>query len=225
MSHPQPRPQQILALDCAFGETAACVITPEASYCSPAAPQQGGITRSTTIMPLLHDLLQQAQIDWQQLDLLAFAAGPGSFTGLRIAAATLAGINSGLHLPILHLDALAITARQAADISNQALWVVEDARADEAFIGCYRQGATIEPARCCRWSEIAAMVRRQPAAAITGQRLPEIDLPLPVIPLRQDRASALMAEAVAQRHGDTHRYPQPRYLQRSQAERSLDAAD
>jgi len=128
----------ILALDTAYGEISACIISADQSRLTTAGAEPDNKTRSTQIIPVLDDLLMQAGLAWSDLDALAFSRGPGSFTGLRIAAATLAGINASLKLPMLHISSLAITAEQAD--SPDPIRVVEDARAGEAFVGLYQNG-------------------------------------------------------------------------------------
>ena len=49
-------------------------------------------THSQTLLPMIHDMLQMAEVDVKELDGIAVAAGPGSFTGLRIGAATAKGL-------------------------------------------------------------------------------------------------------------------------------------
>jgi len=153
----------VLALDMACGEIAVCVQRGESSFFSSisAASQQGKM-RSTVIVPLMNDVLSQAGLSWHQLDALALGAGPGSFTGLRIAAATLAGVNSALALPILHVSSLAITARQinmreTKLASSKSIWVLEDARAGEVFVGHYQAGQALQADACLNWQDIEAM--------------------------------------------------------------------
>lgn len=210
----------ILSLDTACGEISACVLKDDEPFLA-RAESQDGKTRSTTIIPIISDLLAEAELNWEALNLLALGAGPGAFTGLRIAAATLAGINSGLHLPILHLSSLAITSRQA--MTSEALWVIEDARAGEAFIGQYQAGECISPDRCMSWQEITDMqpaqfiCHNEPAIAMAGWTRQ----PVTVI-----RSAALLAETEHRlensRPESLPTYPEPVYLQRTQAERNID---
>ena len=210
----------ILALDTAYGEISACVLSAEKIFLSAPAPNPENRTRSTKIIPLLDDLLDQAGLAWSDLDALAFGHGPGSFTGLRIAAATLAGINAGLKLPILHISSLAITAVQAD--SPDPIRVVEDARAGEAFVGCYHRGIAVQEDACLRWDAIAAL---PPADFVCLHQLPE-ELPdWRQRPLQTGRSDAL-AQTVRTVLGNTAnwtllpRFPSPGYLQISQAERN-----
>lgn len=211
----------ILALDTAFGEISACVHTAEADYFS-ATLHSHGKTRSTSIVPLLAELLEKAGLSWPQLDLLALGAGPGAFTGLRIAAATLAGINSGLNLPMLHISSLAITARQCE--SSEPIWVLEDARAGEAFVGCYRAGVATGEDRCLLWQEVLEM---QPGSFVCHN-----DLPVELSGWNQQaltisRSQALLAATLSELATQESInllpcYPEPIYLQRSQAEKNID---
>ncbi|ATX80926.1 tRNA threonylcarbamoyladenosine biosynthesis protein TsaB [Mariprofundus ferrinatatus] len=210
----------VLALDTAFGEISAAIHTARGDFLA-AMPADHGKTRSVSIIPMLDGLLSEAGLSWKELDLLSLGAGPGSFTGLRIAAATLAGINSGMNLPILHLSSLAITARQAE--SSDPIWVLEDARAGEAFIGHYQAEVALDEDRCLTWAEVASEIipglyvcHSEPQGSLTGwQRLP----------LTVSRAKALLAATLAEMDmanvAMLPRYPDPVYLQRSQAEKNV----
>jgi len=220
----------LLALDTACGEIAACIIQHGQYYISPPDARHTGTTRSTSIVPLLNTLLEQAGLDWKQLDVLALGAGPGSFTGLRIAAATLAGINAGRHLPIVHLSSLAITARQAdpgeSTEPDAPVRVLEDARAGEVFCGYYQQGAILEADTCLQWSEMAAL---KPGNYCCHSE-PQVDLQSwKRLALTQPRSQALALEAQAScaavdNWSAVPIYPAPVYLQLSQAKRNAHGA-
>jgi len=134
----------ILALDISTPIAHACLLTsPEhASH----AQSKVGQHHSHTVLPLLEELLHAENITWTDLNLLVLGKGPGSFTGLRIAAASMAGINASLTLPMWGISSLAITAMQVE--SDELVWVVEDARAHEVFLGCYRNGIEQQSDAC-----------------------------------------------------------------------------
>jgi len=213
-------PSAMLALDTACGSIAACVI--HNGRCFELQPHagNGGKTRSTRIIPMLAALLEQAGLNWQQLDALALGAGPGSFTGIRIAAATLAGINAGLHLPVIHLSSLAITARQTG--LTAPVRVLEDARAGEVFCGHYQQGNPLDADICLSWAQVEA----QEPARYCCHSEPAMDLPLwqrAALIQSRSRALALEAQTACALVEDWHAvplYPTPVYLQLSQAERN-----
>lgn len=65
------------------------------------------------LMPMVDDILAEANIATQQLDAVAFGRGPGSFTGLRIAAGAAQGLAFGLDRPLLGISTLEALALQA----------------------------------------------------------------------------------------------------------------
>lgn len=83
--------------------------------------------------------LHQAGVALDAVELLAVAAGPGSFTGLRVGIATMQGLAfaRGLRIvPVPALDALAQVARgQAPDAPRVAVWI--DAHRGEVFGALY----------------------------------------------------------------------------------------
>jgi len=213
----------ILALDMACGEIAACVLRGNQPFlASTAITPPHGKMRSTTIVPAIQTLLDQAELDWTQLHGLVFGSGPGAFTGLRIAAATLAGINAGLHLPVRHISSLAITARQTGLTGQQSVHVLEDARAGEVFSGCYQNGNAIKADTCMGWDTVTAMTpglyccHTEPPCAL--QQWTRIPLTLP-----RSEALALLVQSSSEPNRQLTTYPAPVYLQLSQAERNLHA--
>lgn len=91
------------------------------------------------ILPMIDALLSRAGLSRNRLDGITFGCGPGSFTGLRIAASVVQGIAWPLGLPVLPRSSLELLARsamaQAADALEQAAAVLTlvDARMDEVY--------------------------------------------------------------------------------------------
>ena len=63
-------------------------------------------THSQTLLPMIVDMMQMAEIELEELDCVAVSAGPGSFTGLRIGASTAKGIAWTLGIPIVPVSSL-----------------------------------------------------------------------------------------------------------------------
>ena len=57
-------------------------------------------THSQTLLPMLDELRRMVDLDLKSIDLIAVAAGPGSFTGLRIGSATAEGLGLALDIPL-----------------------------------------------------------------------------------------------------------------------------
>ncbi len=93
------------------------------------------------ILPMCDSLLREAGIQASQLDAIAFGRGPGSFTGVRIAAGVAQGIAFAWDLPVVPVSTLAILAQEAIlQISAPLILSAIDARMQEVYWGIYRRG-------------------------------------------------------------------------------------
>lgn len=207
----------ILALDAAYGRAAACLVRKDGKRFH--AEGEDDQPHSQGILPMLESLLSQAAVDWKQLDMLAAGIGPGSFTGLRVAAATIAGINASLDLPVLSMSSLAITAMQTE--TSDEVWVIEDARAGDAYIGLYRQGKPMQADACMAWSKIGRIspgvmaCQTKPTLEMKGWH--QLDLHLS----RPEAMSELITLLVKNVSAcDLPRHVIPEYIRPSQAEKN-----
>ena len=89
---------------------------------------------SAMLLPWLQELLAEAGIGLAALDALAFGAGPGGFTGLRLACGLVQGLALGLDLPVLGVCGLEAMALQAG--SGKVVAAL-DARMGEIYYACY----------------------------------------------------------------------------------------
>lgn len=98
-------------------------------------PQQ----HSQRLLPMVDEVLMEANIKLAQLDYLGFGRGPGSFTGVRIATGMIQGLALGTDLPVVAISTLAAMAQQAYQLYNtQNVIAATDARMDEVYIGHYQ---------------------------------------------------------------------------------------
>ena len=91
------------------------------------------------ILPMVQQIMAQADINLQQLDGIAFGRGPGSFTGLRICTGVTQGLAFGAKLPVAPVSTLAALALQALEQQPaQAILAMIDARMDEVYWGWFQ---------------------------------------------------------------------------------------
>lgn len=90
------------------------------------------------ILPLIQQVLSAAGLSLNELDVLAFGHGPGSFTGVRIAVGIAQGLALGAHLPMIGISSLKTLAEQAfrCNGSTRVLAAI-DARMGEVYWGEY----------------------------------------------------------------------------------------
>jgi len=93
-----------------------------------------GQTHSQLILPMIGEMLSEAGIKLRELDGIAFGAGPGSFTGLRIGCGVAQGLAFGANLPVAGLSTLlALAHGSGADKVIACL----DARMGEVYHAAY----------------------------------------------------------------------------------------
>lgn len=94
-------------------------------------------THSQTLVPMLDEIRNMTELDLASIDAIAVAAGPGSFTGLRIGSATAKGLGLALNKPLVPvptLDGLAMNAWGTGAL----VCPIMDARRDQVYTGLYR---------------------------------------------------------------------------------------
>lgn len=129
----------LLALDSST-ETLVVALSREAGLL--AREGEGGARASEQMVPQAMALLAEAGLTLSQLDAIAFAAGPGAFTGLRTACAVAQGLAFGVGKPVLPIDSLLLVAEdlrlQQPDARLPGLcWVLMDARMNEIYAAAY----------------------------------------------------------------------------------------
>jgi tRNA threonylcarbamoyladenosine biosynthesis protein TsaB len=170
--------------------------------------EEGGARASARLLPALLELLAEAGLGWPQVDAIAFARGPGAFTGLRAACAVAQGLALGLARPLLAIDSLQIVAEAArAQGAGAAISVAVDARMDEVYAARYRHDGqrwqTEQPPALWPLAALAEDWQAAPPAVVAGSALAAFGerLPLPPAcarwPAPGDRAGALMRLARA----------------------------
>ena len=91
-------------------------------------------THSQTLLPMLDDVAKMIELDLDTIDAIAVAAGPGSFTGLRIGSATAKGLGLALKKPLIHVPTLHGLAYNLCG-SDKLVCPIMDARRGQVYTG------------------------------------------------------------------------------------------
>jgi len=114
-------------------------------FCSVALWQDGVVTgksenvgqkHSEVLMAMLDSVLKQAGVKLAQLDGIAFGAGPGSFTGVRIACGVAQGLALGANLPVIGICTLQAVAQGSG---KDKVIAALDARMAEVYFAVYEK--------------------------------------------------------------------------------------
>ena len=95
---------------------------------------------SSAVFEWVRELLDEAHASFSELDCIAFGAGPGSFTGVRVAVALAQGLGYARGLPLCPVSTLAALAAGALEGSAaDSVACCLDARMGEVYFGMYRR--------------------------------------------------------------------------------------
>ena len=89
-------------------------------------------------MPLIDVLLRESCLEREQLEAVAVAAGPGSFTGIRIGVATARGLAQGLSIPAVAVSTLEALA-EGVSVPGALICPLLDARRNQVYTALYRR--------------------------------------------------------------------------------------
>jgi tRNA threonylcarbamoyladenosine biosynthesis protein TsaB len=158
----------VLGFDTSSAATSACVLRsdgrafelrpgPSALFERPA--------HASELLPRVADVLEQAGLDWAQLDAIAVGVGPGAFTGLRIGIATARALASARELGLRPVSSLAALA---AGIDAPLALPLVDARRGQLFGALYEGGAEVWAPFAATPEEVADRVRAAGATALAA---------------------------------------------------------
>ena len=193
--------------------------------------QCSGLTHSRTLLPMAEDMLKNAELTVKDVDVLAVAQGPGSFTGIRIGVSTVKGLAWGAEKPCVGVSTLEAMAWHGV-AAGGVICPVMDARRGQVYNALFaiRDG---KPVRLCPDRPIALdellpelQALAEPVflvgdgAAMTAAFLEKAGLPFRLAPenlVWQDAWGVAMAAMDKPRVSGAELLPV--YLRLSQAER------
>lgn len=138
---------KILAIE-ASGPVAGCALLEDGTLTAEYSVQYKK-KHSQSLVPMLNEMKEMLDLDLSSIDFIAVTAGPGSFTGLRIGAATVKGLGLALDKPVLPVptvDSLAFGLYG----TDRVICPLMDARRQQVYTGIYenRDGLRVLEPQC-----------------------------------------------------------------------------
>ena len=224
---------KILALETSAKAVSAAVSEDGKILCS--GYQDTGLTHSRTLMPIVEHILKNTGLAVADMDAIAVAAGPGSFTGIRIGVAAAKGLAFAADKPAVGVSTLAAMARNVAFCDGLVICAM-DARRQQVYNTLFeaKDGrlTRLTPDRAIALEELAEELRSDPrpktvvgdGAKLCFAHLTEAGIPCRLAPahlvMQNAMSVALEAEAMAAEGNLVSAQAlEPVYLRPAQADR------
>ncbi len=193
-------------------------------------------THSQTLLPMLDEICRMIELDLNTIDAIAVAAGPGSFTGLRIGSATAKGLGLALNKPLIGIPTVEGLAYNLYDVSGY-ICPIMDARRNQVYTGVYafvnNEMVVVEDQMAISIDELLENLNAKnmpvtflgDGVSVYKKKIEEkLQVPYSFAPAhvnkqRAGAVAALGAKYFADGKFETAREHQPDYLRVSQAER------
>lgn len=193
-------------------------------------------THSQTLLPMLDKIAREIELELESVDYIAVAAGPGSFTGLRIGSATAKGLGLALKKPLVHIPTVEALAYNFYG-AEKVICPLMDARRNQVYTGLYQfrnlEFQVLEEQCAIGIEEILAKVNELGRETVfLGDGVPVyeekikelIQVPYLLAPAHVNRQRAGAVAVLAQNYikegkTETAAEHMPDYLRLSQAER------
>lgn len=196
-------------------------------------------THSQTLLPMLEAVKEMIELDLETVDAIAIAAGPGSFTGLRIGAATAKGLGLALNKPLVEVPTLEGLAYNLCGVSTLVCPLM-DARRNQVYTGVYEflrenhgwKLHTLKEQCAVDISEILELLNGYgreviflgDGVPVYQERFEQLTVPYSIAPAHRSRQSAASVAALGAEYFALGKQVaaaehKPEYLRKSQAER------
>ncbi|MBS3900179.1 MAG: tRNA (adenosine(37)-N6)-threonylcarbamoyltransferase complex dimerization subunit type 1 TsaB [Dethiobacter sp.] len=224
---------QILGIDTATLVCSVALVSEKATLAEYTL--QTRKTHSERLLPLIAAMLSHVGITPNELDGVAVAAGPGSFTGLRIGMVTAKTLGQALNVPVVGVSTLEALAAQHPFFPG-IICPILDARREQVYNGLFVPGTRPAPLSAERvlplWELLAELEVRSEKILFVGDGVPPYQAAIRAqlgerVCLMPPEGSICRAAAVARlglaefvlKHDFSWRELMPRYVRRSEAER------
>ncbi len=147
----------VVGFDTSMPVTSACVLRSDGRAFTTPPPSTerllGRPEHSAELLPGLAGLLEEAEVAWPEVSVIAVGVGPGTFTGLRIGVATARALAHALGIGVIPVSSLAALAAGLAEMpdAHRSLLPLIDARRHQVFAALYPAGGSPEP----EWGPLA----------------------------------------------------------------------
>ncbi|MBU2862365.1 tRNA (adenosine(37)-N6)-threonylcarbamoyltransferase complex dimerization subunit type 1 TsaB [Reinekea forsetii] len=126
--------KNILSLDTSGEYCSISIVTPEQHF---SFHQHRPREHANILLSEINALIQESSLNMSDLDAIVYGRGPGSFTGIRIAAGVAQGLAMALNCPIIPISTLHSLAYSAFKAGHRDCWVALDARMSEIYFAPY----------------------------------------------------------------------------------------
>jgi tRNA threonylcarbamoyladenosine biosynthesis protein TsaB len=165
---------RILAFDCAGAQCAAAILSDGVIVATRCVVAERG--HAQLLIPMLVALLDEAGLEFGDIDRFAVTTGPGSFTGIRVALAAVHGLALGTGKPIVGITVF--EAMAAVNVAPSRLLVAIDSRRAELFVQLFdpagfplTKPAMLPPEAVADWAGPGALALTGNAATLIAPHL------------------------------------------------------
>ena len=197
-----------------------------------------GLTHSQTLLPMVAEIFSRTGHTVEELDAIAVSAGPGSFTGLRIGAATAKGRALGYGIPLPEVSTLEGLAMNLRDMDEVYVHPIMDARRSQVYTATFLDGQLIGEEEAIGIEDLVTKINQMPGKHFfLGDAVPvyrsclETQLSVPYrfagpgnLLQRASSVAMLGAEQLGQGKAVSGKAAQLSYIRKPQAEREREAA-